>query len=472
MSEVTQTYYDFRIVGGGIPVVVFGPDGCESIALSDAFSAIFSSRYDLPSGNSLRTGPEDKCKAIFRNACAFFNYLTELGDGVGSQSISVAEKFVESVAACRQLQDKLFARFGRLEADRSNNTSFWFYADPKQWRLMAGMLSSIRMVTAALTAIGYYGGRDPSKVDAQWSRTKNLNSGKPWRVGADGQIRQDFDYRIRLARARLSAPRAECPLISVQIQEGLRRVDAPDMYGLICEFAAESGARWVSAAGMTIFDVLVVARRPEEFPCPCKGDKTEKRNFVAWVPLEVAKRITSYIDGPRADLSGYSLAELRALARNPKHWSLLRMMPVFTEDGVNPVSYQRFYRFFRMAAEKMGLFIDEDPYEGGITRRYATFHMLRHEYVYRRLEHAQTLPTDERELEYDNIVCYMAWKSWRMLDWYSHHFRLANAFDAVQAYIKARGIPTERLAASGQARDWDSSMDAPTGNIRRLVDEL
>lgn len=449
--------YRYEVVDHPVAVRVIGPDGRQRKQVSRGCSWIWSK---MP----------DKQKA-HRCIRAFVWQLGVVHNAMPddpSDRYDVAERFASSVAACREVQDAFVVAERIPTVDATEKDGSYWLKPTKNYVRIADAVRAGGMVTAALKIAEVFD-RDPSKVDPEHSRLKD--GGARLERTRRG-LRLDVDNRLRMAPDPNHAPRMDDPRFHAKMQIGFQRTGAPEPYRRACSIAYSAGGRWISVQSLSIYDVLVghMGKR-RHYPSRNKGDKGEDRSFVMIVPKSEDDAVRAWISGRRADLTGYSLKTLEVMALDPSRHAELKAMPLLTEDGVNPISYNRMWRLLKRAAAEMDLFIDDEEYHRSGRKRYVSFHYLRHEYVHRRLDRARTMKSvAAREVEYADIIAYMRWSGTAMLAWYSKHHVIKHASSAAEDFnekqdeaLEGAAYAPEGLTGDTFADDWDVVMDALGG---------
>ena len=292
-----------------------------------------------------------------------------------------------------------------------------------------------------------FGGTDPSMRPATSKRRDKYDKGRLFRLPTNPG----------------HAPRHEDPRMWDRWRRGLEDIGAPVCYIAIGDVARFAGKRRFQVRELTLHDVLVSPGKGFELMFGSKGAR-DRHDEKGLLPRGAWYRLLAYIDGERAELTGLGLEDLRRMARDPRQMDALRV-PVFTEDGVNPLDDNRMYRVFRKAAEKADLFFDDQAYRGsgGRVKRYVTFHYLRHEYVHCRLDAIMGLEERDYRQKKRALIAYMNWSSGEaMLRWYSHHHVVKYADAAVTAYndaiddsLQDISAPVERVVVAANSHDVD-----------------
>jgi hypothetical protein len=447
--------YRHEVVDHPVAVRVIGPDGRQKKQISRACSWIWD-RYD------------DKEKA-HRWIRAFLWLLGVVHNALPAdpaKRYDVAEAFVSSVGECRRIQDAFVVaeKIPTVEA-KEKDGSYWL-KPTKRYSRVADAVHAGCMVTAALVIAGVFVGCDPSKVDPELSRL----DGERARLDRTRRgLRLDVDNRLRMAPDPDHAPRMDDPRFHQKVQEGFALTGAPEAYRRACSIAYNGGGRWMSVESLSIYDVLVGDKgRRRHYPSRNKGDKGDARSFVMIVPKSEDAVVRAWISGTRAKLTGHTLAALEVMALDPTKHAKLKAMPLLTENGVDPINYNRMWRLLRRAAVAMDLFIDDDEYHVSGRKRYVSFHYFRHEYIHRRLDRVRLMKTEAaRKAEKEDIVAYMRWSGTAMLDWYSKHHTIRHASAAAEDFndeqdaglADAAHAPTGIVDGAAE-EEWDTVMDA------------
>lgn len=430
--------YRYEVVDHPIPVRVIGPDGSQHRELSRAASWIWNQDES----------PVKKWAK--RMLSAFVKALSHVHDGrVGNDFSDIAEHFVKGIADNRAITRRLFTVLKvRSDEAREKDGSRWLKPKGSLHRKVGDMIVAIGLITHALTRAGIFDGQDPSKIDKARSRTGGRGSVL---ARTRNGLRSDVDNLWRLKSNPTVAPRMEDPRFFDRLLTGLDLTGAAEQFPLICRLGHGAGGRAMSILRLDLFDVLVRARKPGQYPSPNKGDEPEERNFVMIPPEDVDQAILAWIDEGRRELTGESLAMLRAVAADPLMRDTLKGEPLFTENGSDFITYNRLYRVVRNAAERMDLFIDDEEWRTTGRKRFVTFHYLRHEYVHRRLDKVAGMKNEaDQKNERAAIIRYMRWKGQAMLDWYSAHHKVKLAEEAAQDFNQSQDQTLETAAHTAQ----------------------
>jgi len=235
-------------------------------------------------------------------------------------------------------------------------------------------------------------------------------------------FRTAFRYFV-VGRNPSAAPRTGDPRVHDRLRQALEDIGASEPIILAGDIARYAGKRSFQVRELTLFDLFVTPTEDFEFRCGSKGDR-DRHSERGSLPPTIYNRLLAYIAGPRAELTGWTLEQIRLVAKDPKRREQLKV-PVLTEDGKNPIAYNRLYRFYRVAAKKAGLYYRDDRYPDVAVRKYVTFHLLRHEYVHDWLDRIIDLSPEAYAREIRALISYMNWKSGvAMVAWYSHHHEL------------------------------------------------
>jgi hypothetical protein len=395
--------YRWEEVDHDVPFRLVGPGGKQHRQISRAGSAVFKDAPDR------RTGMRWLSKFLWLLNIAHRRYP------------DAAERFVRSVEGCRQVADAFVAELELpWKAAREKDGSRYLSPKGPVYARVADALVALGAFTAKLTSL-VFGGQDPSKVNRELSRT----GGRRHAVVQIGErYRSDTDRRLRMGKDTSSAPRYDDPRFFDRLMVGLKAVGTPSSIEGTVRLARFSGGRWCSVSSVTIYDILCGPAAEDvgkSITATTKG--SAGATAIELIPGDAEMQwILDHIDGDRRRVTKMSLARLRVMAANPNMRAALKLMPLFTEDGVNPVGYLRMYRFFRRAAERQGLWIDDAEYRLTGRLRYLSFHYLRHEYVHRRLDACLAMDARAQVAERKAIIAYMGWASGEaMLKWYSAH---------------------------------------------------
>jgi hypothetical protein len=395
--------YRWHEVAHAVPFRLVGPNGRQHRQLSRAGSAVFNEAPDR------KTGIRWLSKFLWLINVAFRKYP------------DAADRFVRSVQGCREVADAFVAKLEiPWRAAKEKDGSRWLVPKGPLYKRVADALIAMGAITEKLRD-PVFGGQDPSKVNKEVSRTAARAHAGRWTAK---KYRSDTDRRLRMGKDVSAAPRYDDPRFFDRLMVGLKAIGTPSAIEGTVRLARFSGGRWCSVSSVTIYDVLCGPAKDDigkHITATTKGSDGE--TAIELIPAAAEMTwIFSYIDGDRRRASRMSLAKLRAMAANPKKRAALKLMPLFTEDGKTKVDYLRMYRFFRRAAERQGLFINDAEYRLTGRRRFVTFHYLRHEYVHQRLDSCLAMSAAEQVAERKAIIAYMGWASGEaMLKWYSAH---------------------------------------------------
>lgn len=333
----------------------------------------------------------------------------------------------------------------------------WVNLPSDLYRYVDDALMAVGMVSAALTK-SVYGGQDPFKIDSVYQ--SELRSR---RSVYRGKIRADVFRLFRMGKNLEIGPRFEDPRIAELWLAEAVRFGAPEVFQRLVRTSKGTGARSSSLLPLNLADLLIFPKKWGEITAPAKRsgkrrvlalttDPEDFADFEEWINEELL-RFTG------ASLESYRLAASKAKG-DPKEWKALvkvfKKIPLFTEDGVNPIKYERLARIFREVAKQGKLYFLSD--RGGGRLKTVTFHHLRHEYVFDRLEDIELLPEHEREAESRALVSYMGWAPGdAMLTWYSNH------------YDRLFGVEAARKA-SRRIRDRQANGQRPTQPVAFVDD--
>lgn len=498
MRLLEKIFYRHYVVDDRDEVRVIGPDGRICAEISDACSEIYRSRPDKDVAVGLITG--------------FILFLNTIQSHLqkSKRPETADAKFLRSGRDCRACVDLFINLLGMKKAEsRDGDGSYFVSPLPDMHALVSRAIRAIGMVTAYSAANGSYGGVDPSKISGGLGTQERCSSSaKGRREQANGRLncelrrtasgnvglhyQLDSGNRIRIRRNDTLAPRTNDPRVYERLVEGLEAVGAPIAIKLACALARFGGARFVSLHSLSIYDVMCAKGGGSKYPTHNKGDRPGIRSFHMIVPDALHEKVLEWIAGDRARLSGFSMATLDLMARNrDQHW-LLKLMPVLTLDGMTPLNYATLYSYVRQAAVLKGLRI-EPEYGAPDDDAYVSFHMLRHEYVFERLERVfgrldesltyevameraeaalmrNVVTIDAKRLEAKELAAiqtYMCWSSDRMLNWYSAHFALLNAENSARAF--SRMVDANLQSKGVDTRQRVSAPAKPTRNEGRLA---
>jgi hypothetical protein len=446
--------YRYEVVDHSVAVRVIGPDGRQKKQLSRACSWIWVRHDDKEKAHRW-------VRAVLWQLGIVHNALPD----EAADRFDVAETFVSSVDACRRIQDAFVAAAKIPTIDAKEKDGSYWLKPTKGYTRIADAVHAGCMVTEALTIAGVFD-KDPSKVDPERSRIERAGA----RLDRTRRgLRLDVDNRLRMAPDPNHAPRMDDPRFHQKVQEGFLLTGAPEPYRRACSIAYNGGGRWVSVRSLSVYDVLVGHKgRRRHYASRNKGDKGDDRTFVMILPKSEDDAVRAWISGGRAKLTGYSLGRLEVMALDPSKHAELRAMPLLTENGVDPLNYNRMWRLLHRAAVLMDLYIDDENFHDTRCKRFTSFHYLRHEYIHRRLDRMRKMPSDAaRKAEKEDLIAYMRWNGTAMLEWYSKHHTIRHASAAAEDFNDQQdaGLAGAAHAPTGVVEDadmdeWDIVMEA------------
>lgn len=408
--KVQPSFEAYRLVrlDDKVCLRLVGSDGRQHRLLSLALSALLKTAHDP--------------RTASRYAAAFRDFLNV----VAAEHPEPADAFIRSVRDCRRTADRYLVAMEVRTRDLGDG-SRWLRPPPSAHRRVADALVAVGKITKFLTH-AVFDGQDPSKVDHVLSRTSGSSR---MSIGRNGSMRLDTDRRLRIGSDPTMAPRLDDPQIYDAWAAGLKKVKAREVFHRILAMLRHSGMRSFQALGLTLHDVFCKGAR-RTLPVPNKGDGNRERTLHKKLPPEEYEALLSYIDGERARVSGLSLKQIRLAARDPRRWSELEGVPLFTENGADHVSYDRLRKVTRAAAVAMDLVLgdeDEDGRGAASARRlrYVVLHMLRHQYVHARLAEIDGLHETRQGSAKRDLIRYMGWSGESMLRWYSEHYRIGRS---------------------------------------------
>lgn len=406
--------YRWELIDHEVPVRLIGPDGTQFRQLSRALSGIWDDE-----------NPKEAKRWIGKFVWSLNAAHERMPD--------VADQYEAGLDQAREAQDAFVVSLNIHTRDsRPYDGSMWLKPKKAIWSKVSDALIAMGKVTERLSD-ELYGGEDPSKVNLALSRTL----GKPRSTAKVGKsMRSDVDRRLRLGTNPALAPRYDDPRLFDRWTEGLTATRAPAVFERVADLGRFAGARAFQALSLTLFDVFC-SGEDNCIRAPNKGSKFE-RTMEFELPDSRWAKLLGWVGGERARLTGLSLENIRRMASIPTEAARLATMPLFTEDGVNPIGYPRLYRVMRKAAERADLYITSDEYRLTGLKRFPGFHYLRHEFVHRWLDAAEELDEKGRAAKRRALITYMRWSAGdEMLAWYSAHHMIKVARVAVRAHNAA-----------------------------------
>lgn len=443
MPVYLQPAYRIVQIDHAVPIRLIGPDGRQHRQLSRALSCIRADSLQDP-------------RIAKRAVAIFVDFLNVLD----TRYPDPADVFVQSVAQCRRTIDR-YLKIMSVQTRDIGGGSMWLMSRGEDHRRVAAALVAIGRVTCALKD-EVYDGQDPSKVDHVASRITGVWSTS---IDREGRVRRDTDRRLRIGSDPTVMPRLEDPRVYERWHEGMEAIRAPMVFVRIMAVLRFSGMRTFQALGLTLYDVFCLGAR-HSLPVPNKGDRTRVRTLYKKLPPGEWDRLMRYVAEDRMEATGMSLRAMQLIAADRRRWPELEGLPLFTENGVDPISYSRLYRVTRAAAEAKGLFLDDDerPSAG---RRFVNLHLLRHERVYERLDEIEDLHENRRPAARRDLIQYMGWRGDGMLRWYSAHHRIGARSAMVQSDGRLSRIQdgmTDHVGGDA----WDEGVE----RLQRAVAEL
>jgi hypothetical protein len=403
MPHYVNPAYRIVDIDHEVPVRLIGPDGRQHRQLSRALS-------------SVRAGLSFNERVAKRALAVFVEFLNTLDP----KHPDPADAFVQDVDRCRRTIDR-YLKIMSVRTRDIGGGCMWLTPKPQDHRRVAGTLVAIGRVTSALTH-ELYGGQDPSKADRSASR---VSAGRRISVERDGQIRLDTDRRLRIGSDPTLMPRLEDPRVYDRWQEGMLAVQAPEALVRSMAMLRFAGMRVFQASGATLHDVFCLGER-HSVPVPNKGDRSRERTLHKKLPPAEWQLLMEYVAGSRMRATGMSLRDIRLIAADRRRWPELMDLPLLTENRVDHITYDRLYRVTRAAAEAMDLFLDDEEYRSGGRKRFVGLHLLRHEFVYERLDEIKAMHESKQAAARHALIRYMGWRGDAMLEWYSGHHRIGS----------------------------------------------
>lgn len=377
-----------------------------------------------------------RAKAIAGSICWVFELAERAVE-------SVALRFVESVEGCREVVNAFLTSAGASRSKLPDER--WQVTSSHNHNRVFRALLAVGKLTAELIKLGLFDGRDPFRITplGETRRTKVEHR--------HGRLRSDTDRYWRMNRSHSAAPRLNLPDVHSQVQLGLKDVLAPEVFHLICAMAVLTGMRAFQILGLTLYDILGPSTTKHRFHSANKGSKGHRSLQIFW-PRALRELVLAWVGGERAVLSGRTLRSIQAQARSLRRCQQLKLTPLFTLDGATAIKYTQLYYIFRKAARSRNLILESGSPDPDVDLRFATFHLLRHEFVFKGLEAIERLPPDRVATAKRNLIMYMGWREGpagqQMLDWYSRHFQMRSACTAA-----ARLSQADQLEGLGAAND-------------------
>ncbi|KZX85961.1 hypothetical protein A3718_05490 [Erythrobacter sp. HI0019] len=244
------------------------------------------------------------------------------------------------------------------------------------------------------------------------------------RLAVPIQDKYDVGNLFRVAAPTRGAPRIEDPRFWSRWCTALHATGADEALILAGHIARFGGPRAFQVLEATLWDLFVSPKAGRTLLVGRKGNRS-KHDLPVKLPKSVWKQLISYIDCERRRRTGYSLEDLKALSADAEGRKLLKNMPLLTECGRDPITYDRLYKVYRKAAEFADLYFEDEEYLETGVRRYVTFHFLRHEFVHEGLDRIIARPAAARAAEYEKLRNRMGWShNSGMIDWYSRHHQI------------------------------------------------
>lgn len=433
--------YRIVVVDHAVSTRLVGPDGRQHKDLSRALTFV-SERW--------AHSPDTARRYLF----SFKGFLNTVEPGLQD----AADVFVRSVADCRRTMERYLKAMKVVTRDLDGG-AMWLVPKAGDHRRVADALVAIGQVTAALAG-EVFGGRDPFKMDPEVSRVKN---GGRTSLDRHGNYRKDTDRRLRMGADPTTMPRLDDPRVHELWQQALEAIGAPEPFRRIVAMLRKAGMRCFQALGLTLYDVFCLGGS-RTLPVPDKGDPPGSYALSKKLPSEEWGSLFAYVDGERARVTGLSLRAIRLIAADQRRWSELQNMPLFTENGADPIEYDRLYRVTNRAAKKANLyFTDEDG-----TRRIVNLHLLRHEYVHQRLDEIDEMEEWSKGRALQALIKYLGWSGEAMLKWYSAHQRIKGVGTAASEYNRRLASRDAQVSEPFSGDAWEAGMARASGILASL----
>lgn len=475
MRHLGTVIYEYHVFQEDRLVVVTGLDGRIVQTFSDAFTRYWRDVVPENIGKSSPFRDEQRRRQHMAEASRCMTSfiwmlnLVHASRDPRENRRPVHEMFGASIEDCRWILRRFVYLLGlEMKEDRRTRSSFWVKAPVQNARKFQSALWMAKRVAGFLQERGHYNGENPCKVEVRFSRTNGeqgilVTKRKLGRDAAPSRVRLDVDNWIRVDTRDLNVMLDVDPRCCDQIAEGLKKISAPASHTATIKFQGKSGCRISSALNMTLYDKFVRAKQENLYPAPCKNDgRRRDLHLVLKVDSETHEDVLRYIDGERKAVSGLGLEDIRRMAADPVLRHRLKHMPLFTEDGIEPIPYHRIWRSLRKAAVAMDLsFEDRRRQAGGLPRkRYVSSHIQRHCYVYRWLEYAYFV-SSETASSLAALEIVMGWKpGGGMVDRYSVHFKRLNGLIQLDKFLaeEDRNV-AEVLERDDTGTSWEAVHD-------------
>ena len=348
----------------------------------------------------------------------FLNLVESVETHAAGQLLCGCEEARELIWSYLDLHD--VSPTGALE----NDGSYWLDVPWSVHSRISDALVALGLVTGILARNGHFGGQDPTKIDGKMAGVR-LDAAERRASKGFADRRSDTLRMFRLAGARFDVPRHSDPRFFDRLLEGLIEIGAPECVVLALTLQRRAGLRPSEPLRLTMHDYLVRSVRLARGKLWCPNLKSKA---VLYKEIDfgqkVHDRIDQHVDGSHQ--SHGCLQDLRQMASNVATARRLKSVPLFSLDGIKPLTYNQVYVWFHRSAVSKDLFIDDERYHETGVKRFASPHWLRHEYVHARLDYAMSVDSElDRKAEERAVADYMRWADGeKMLERYAAHHRL------------------------------------------------
>ncbi len=315
---------------------------------------------------------------------------------------------------------------------------------------------------------GIFKGRNPIKMSPEASRMPEGRE-RTFETGEDGEVSMDVDRWIRVVGSGRRAPRSNDPrFLDNVMAAGAAFGWPPCVVGCVLA-KGDTGGRDFQLRPTDLFKWVVLGK--ERFITAPNKWKRGRKN--------VRLRVTDRLHAVLVALVDYTypggMAEVRRLATTSKGRQRLKKMPLFTLNGVTPISYSCLNdSYFRPAMEMANLQVlnwgdgDEEPF-----LQWVTMHWLRHEFTNRILDRIAASAHDEKTKLQQQVYLarYMGWRSGKAMLLYYGAWHFNQETDALIASMQEGANDNATPAFLGQY-DTVAFNDNEKAEIRKIAGGL
>ena len=415
-----------KVVAGGL-VYIVGPGGVPHGELTawarEQLAPVTAASPPLPGWTPQAVDPVHQTRSRFKVGLETIRVVLDAINSIHTRHPAVVEELMRGeVATVRKFVETWLemkgctVRNGRRDIDGRIVTP----RDADAEYMVVLTLTRFRQLFDHWRATGTRTTHSPMQMEPSRSRISGER-----RSRSDGtRVWMDVDSYFRVKSVARAAPRPGDQSIFRDILQQGRKMGWPDAVELLFEGVYLTGARPGQLRIANAYGLLVAAPDESKIKLVQKGSG----GLLAWdarMPPGYRERVLAMLD---ARVEG-GLAHLRRLAasEDPLEQAKLKLVPIFSLDGVAAIPQWKLNHLFRLAVEALDLFVlDHGDDTAAPVRRWPTPHWLRHAFCNRVLDRIAEAELDEaqRERARDRLAAYMGWKLGRtMLEYYGrYHF--------------------------------------------------